>query len=116
VKDPKTQKPSYYDPVTKKYKSADIKLLLAPKKKKKKQPQFAIPTWAEEIPGLDAQIKKIEALLKDKEELKLHEEFITNAQKEIDRMKAELKYRKALKVEADIIQEIKEAEKKKKKN
>jgi len=63
---------------------------------------------------MEKQIRAIEDLLKASQELELHKEFITECEEQIQRMKVELKYRKALKREEDIIAEFKSAQKKKK--
>ena len=94
--DPKTKKP--LDPVT--GKPIDPKKLEPPKKKKKKkEPKFVIPEWATEIIGLDKEIKTLETLLKDKEELRFEEEFIVKCKEKITHMKDELRYRKQLEEE-----------------
>ncbi len=76
----------------------DIKALLAPKKKKgkKKEPKFVIPDWAVNYPDMSENIKSLEELLKSAKELDFHDDFIKDAKESIDRMKKELKYRKAL--------------------
>jgi hypothetical protein len=50
ILDFKTKKP--IDPIDRK--PVDIKKLLAPKKKKKKEPKFSIPDWAEKVPDFDS--------------------------------------------------------------
>ena len=109
--DPKTKKP--LDPVT--GKPIDPKKLEPPKKKKKKkEPKFIIPEWAVEISNLDKEIKALENLLKDKEELRFEEEFINKCKEKITHMKDELRFRKQLEEEARLLAEKKAKEKKKK--
>jgi len=72
--DPKTKNP--LDPVTGKPKKMEPP-------KKKKEPKFVIPEWATEIIGLDKEIKTLETLLKDKEELRFEEEFIVKCKEKI---------------------------------
>jgi len=97
--DPKTKKP--LDPVT--GKPIDPKKLEPPKKKKKKkEPKFIIPEWAIEIANLDKEIKCLELLLKDKEELRFEDEFITKSKEKTAHMKEELRYRKHLEEEKNI--------------
>ena len=109
--DPKTKKP--LDPVT--GKPIDPKKLEPPKKKKKKkEPKFVIPEWAGEISALDKEIKNLESLLKDREELRFEEAFVVNSKEKIAHMKEELRFRKQLEEEKMLL-EKKANEKKKKK-
>jgi hypothetical protein len=64
---------------------------------------------------MEKKIKTIEELLKSAEELELHKEFLKDCEREIARMKKELKHRKALKREEDIIQDLRNMQKKNKK-
>jgi hypothetical protein len=62
----KTKKP--FDPITKK--PADLKVfLIPPKKKKKKEPKFMIPDWANDLKAMGTTIASLEELLKSQEEL-----------------------------------------------
>lgn len=110
--DPKTKKP--LDPVT--GKPIDPKKLAEQqpkKKKKKKEPKFIIPEWANEVGSLDKEIKCLEGLLKEKEELGFEEEFIVKSKEKISHMKEELRYRKQLEEEKNLADKEKDKKKKK---
>ncbi|KAL4463684.1 hypothetical protein ABPG72_009034 [Tetrahymena utriculariae] len=107
----KTKKP--FDPITKK--PADLKVYAAPpKKKKKKEPKFIIPDWATVLKDMNSTIQEVEELLKSQEELQLEKEFVDQCNEQIVRMKRELKWRKGMEVQDQIIAEYKAAQKKKK--
>ncbi|CAD8210027.1 unnamed protein product [Paramecium pentaurelia] len=111
--DPKTKKP--IDPIT--GKPIDpLKLALQnQKKKKKKEPKFVIPEWANDVKSLDENIKGLEGLLKEAEVLNLNHEFVEESVQQIKRMKNEMRYRKEVDEQLKWIADAKAAEKKKNK-
>lgn len=82
------------------------------KKKKKKQPPFPMPEWATNLDTLKEEVKSLDELMRDSENLALPQEFIARTAEQFDRFKKkEIPFRdEEIRVEAE-----KEAQKKAKK-
>ena len=103
--------PEVVDPKKKKMKKEEEKK----KKKKKKEPPFPIPEWATELDALISQIKNMENLIGDADNLHLDEEFIGRVQPQLQRFKKEIWFRKQQEEEARIEAELKAKKKAQKK-
>ena len=86
-----------------------------PKKRKKKEPPFPTPDWAEELNSVIDKVKEMEKLSSDKINLKLDDSFIQDVNTQLQRFKKEIAYRKFLEDEARREAEEKALKKAKKK-
>jgi hypothetical protein len=92
---PQREYPEPEDPNDKK--SKDKK---APPKKKKKEPPFPLPEWAEELDEVIKKYKEMEQLAQKRELLMLDDSFILKTNEQLQRFKKEIAYRKMLEDEA----------------
>lgn len=101
-----------FDP-KKKGKQAPPKKEEVKKKKKKKEPPFPTPDWAIELDAVVAQVRNMESLLADAENLHLTPEFIQKVNGQLSRFKKEIAFRRQQEEEARLEAEAKAAAKKK---
>lgn len=101
-----------FDP-KKKGKQAPPKKEEVKKKKKKKEPPFPTPDWAIELDAVVAQVRNMESLLADAENLHLTTEFIQKVNGQLSRFKKEIAFRRQQEEEARLEAEAKAAAKKK---
>lgn len=87
----------------------------APKKKKKREPAFPTPAWAEEISAVVDKVREMEQLSGDRRNLHLDEAFVGNVNTQLSRFKKEIAYRKQLDEEARLEAELRAQKKKQKK-
>lgn len=85
------------------------------KKKKKKEPPFPTPEWAEDLDAVIKKVKEMEQLSQDRINLKLDDDFIVKVNEQLQRFKKEVAYRKQIEEEARIEAELKALKKKAKK-
>ena len=84
-------------------------------KKKRKEPKIAVPSWAEELPGVVKQVESLEIILRKAAVLELSQDFIDQSKENISRMRKEIKFRQMEEEEARQAAEKKLADKNKKK-
>lgn len=82
-----------FDPKKKKGAPAKKEEVKKPKKKKK-EPPFPTPEWALELDAVVAQVRNMETLLADSENLHLTPEFIQKVNLELARFKKEIAFRR----------------------
>lgn len=63
-------------------------------KKKKKEPPFPTPEWALELDAVIAQVRNMESLLADAENLQMTPEFIQKVNLQLARFKREIAFRR----------------------
>jgi hypothetical protein len=85
------------------------------KKKKKKEPPFLTPEWATELESVISQVRNMENLIADAQNLYLDQEFIQRVNGQLARFKREIGFRRMQEEEARIEAELKKMKKKKKK-
>lgn len=101
-----------FDP--KKKKGAPVKKEEVKKpKKKKKEPPFPTPDWALELDAVVAQVRNMETLLADADNLHLTPEFMQKVNLQLARFKKEITFRRQQDEEARLEAEAKAAAKKK---
>ena len=66
-----------------------------PAKKKKKEPPFPLPEWANELEQVQKQVRLIESLSKQSQELYLTKDFLAGVDDQLKRFKKEIAFRKA---------------------
>ena len=84
-----------------------------PKKKKKKEPPFPLPEWANELEAVQKQVRLIDQLSKQSQELHLTKEFLSGVDEQLKRFKKEIAFRRAQEEEARLEAEAKALAKKK---
>lgn len=102
-----------WDPKKNKGKAPPPKKEEPKKKKGKKQPPFPTPEWALELDSVIAQVRNMESLLADADNLQLTQEFIQKVNLSLARFKKEVQFRKAEEEEVRLAAEAKAAAKKK---
>uniref|UniRef100_A0A7S3CNM8 Uncharacterized protein n=1 Tax=Strombidium rassoulzadegani TaxID=1082188 RepID=A0A7S3CNM8_9SPIT len=108
---PEREYPEPEDPNDKKAKDKKA----PPKKKKKKEPPFPTPEWAEELDSVVQKVKEMEQLAADKVNLNLDEQFISQVSEQLQRFKKEIAFRRMQEEEARLEAELKALKKKVKK-
>lgn len=82
-------------------------------KKKKKEPPFPTPPWATELQSVVNQVKLIDQLSKQSQELHLTKDFLATVDEQLKRFKKEIAFRKQQEEEARLEAEAKALAKKK---
>lgn len=88
---PEREYPEPEDPALKGKKDPKAKV-----KKKKKEPPFPLPAWAEELTALIDKIAEMRKLAGDKDNLKLDDPFLERVGEQMKRFKMEVDYRREL--------------------
>lgn len=83
--------PEEVDPKKKKAKKEEEK---KPKKKKKKQPPFPTPEWALELEEVVTQVRNMENLVADADNLYLTKDFVEKVNAQLARFKKEIAFRR----------------------
>ena len=81
------------------------------KKKRKKEPPFIYPEWAQDLTAVISEVQNMEHLVHNSEDLNLDEEFVKQVQEQLGRFKKEVAYRKKLEEEERIAAELKKQKK-----
>lgn len=102
-----------FDPKKKGAKAPPKKEEVKKPKKKKKEPPFPTPEWALELDAVVAQVRNMESLLADAENLHLTPEFMQKVNLQLARFRKEIAFRRQQEEEARLEAEAKAAAKKK---